>query len=276
MESIDLPDGRRLATWDRGHGTPLLFIHGVGTPGSLWEADLADLADSCRLIVYDRRGYGGSSPSPRDWSAHRQDAADLLDKLDPGPAVVVGYSGGSMVALDLALSRPDLGREIVLLDPAFNIRRCITPRFIQTFAGAKLLDRLGRHRAGAERWIRYVTSYPSGGSAFEKAPAERRAALLANAAAIFADLGSGPGDHVEEDRLAGIDRPVTIVGCALSPPFLHKSVKRLRGLMPQARSVTFETSGHAVAVDAREELLELLRGAVAGDAQASQSAPAAG
>ena len=44
MDVIDL-DGRQLATWDRGEGTPVLFIHGVGTPGSLWQADLADQND---------------------------------------------------------------------------------------------------------------------------------------------------------------------------------------------------------------------------------------
>ena len=110
MQAIDL-DGRRLTTWDRGEGTPVLLIHGVGTSGALWQADLADLAANCRLIVYDRRGYGASSESPGDWKAHRDDAAALLDKLDAKPAVVVGYSGGAMIALDLALQRPDLVRE---------------------------------------------------------------------------------------------------------------------------------------------------------------------
>jgi pimeloyl-ACP methyl ester carboxylesterase len=47
MQVIDL-DGRRLATWDQGERTPLLLIHGVGTSGALWQADLA--AD-CQLIV---------------------------------------------------------------------------------------------------------------------------------------------------------------------------------------------------------------------------------
>jgi Alpha/beta hydrolase family len=64
MQLVDL-DGRRVATWDRGEGTPLLFIHGVGTPGALWQTDLAELAADCRVIVYDRRGYGVSSDSPR-------------------------------------------------------------------------------------------------------------------------------------------------------------------------------------------------------------------
>jgi len=30
----------------------------------------------------DGRGYGGSSESPRDWQAHREDAIALIDALD--------------------------------------------------------------------------------------------------------------------------------------------------------------------------------------------------
>ena len=270
MEVVDL-DGRQLATWDRGHGTPLLFIHGVGTSGALWQSDLAELATDCRVIVYDRRGYGRSSESPRDWESHREDAAALLERLSAQPAVVVGYSGGAMIALDLALHRPELLRSLVLLDPAVNLKHSITPGLIRHMATARMLNRLGRPRRGAEHWLRYVSGYPSGGSAFQTAPVERRQALLDAAGGIFADADSGLG-NVPEGRLSRLEIPTTIVDCKLSPSFLRKSCGRLRELMPQARGVTFEKSGHYVGIDAREELLSLLRDVVA---RAKVSAPVA-
>lgn len=261
MEVIDL-DGRRLATWHRGEGTPLLFIHGVGTSGALWQADLADLAADCRLIVYDRRGYGASSESPRDWEAHREDAAALLDRFDAEPAVLVGYSGGAMIALDLTLRRPELVRALVLLDPAVNVKRCMTPGLIRHMLTARLLNRLGRPRRGAEHWMRYVSSYPSGGSGFDKLPVERRVTLLDNAGGVFSDADAGLGG-VPEGRLASIGVPTTIVDCELSPSFLRRSCERLRQLMPQARTVTLQHSGHYVGIDARAELLALLRDVLA-------------
>jgi pimeloyl-ACP methyl ester carboxylesterase len=261
MEVVDL-DGRQLATWDRGDGTPLLFIHGVGTSGALWQSDLIELVTDCRVIVYDRRGYGGSSESPRDWASHREDAAALLGKLSATPAVVVGYSGGAMIALDLALQRPELLRALVLLDPAVNLKHCLTPGLIRHMSTARLLNRLGRPRRGAEHWLRYVSGYPSGGSAFDSAPVERRQALLDAAGGIFADADSGLG-NVPEDRLGRVEIPTTIVACKLSPSFLRKSCGRLRKLMPQARGVTFEQSGHYVGMDARAELVGLLRDVVA-------------
>jgi pimeloyl-ACP methyl ester carboxylesterase len=267
MHLVDL-DGRRLAIWDRGEGTPMLFIHGVGTSGALWQADVAPLAADCRLIVYDRRGYGESSESPGDWEAHREDAAALLEKLGATPAVVVGYSGGAMIALDLALQRPELLRELVLLDPAVNLKRCITPGLVGHMLTARLLNRLGRPRRGAEHWMRYVSSYPSGGSGFDKSPVERREALLDNAGGIFADADSGLG-NVPEDRLGRIEIATTIVDCKLSPSFLRRSCRRLRELMPHARAVTLEKSGHHVGIDAREELVALLRDVVARHTEAS-------
>ena len=266
MEVVELGHGRRLAVWDEGSGTPLVFVHGVGTSGELWSEDLAGLASECRVVVYDRRGYGASSESPRDWGAHREDAVALLEALGAHPAVVVGYSGGAMIALDLALERPDLVSRVVLLDPAFNLKRCLTPGLIRAMVTARVRRRRGGDRSGAAAWMRYVSGHPGGGSAFDEAPPERREKLLQNAAAVFADFGSGTGDHVPEDRLAGIAAPVTLVECALSPPFLRRSCARLRRLLPQAEVVTLERSGHHVALDARDELLALLRAQVAAPA----------
>jgi pimeloyl-ACP methyl ester carboxylesterase len=257
VDTLEL-DGGRLAYWEEGSGQAVVFVHGVGTSGALWARDLAPLARDCRLVVYDRRGYGASSESPRDWRAHREDTIMLIEALGAAPVVLVGYSGGSIIALDLALERPDLVRSLVLLDPAFNLKRCLTPGFVGTLAGAQLLRRVRGERRGAEHWMRYVASYSTGGSAFDKAPAERRELLLENSAAVFDDFASGGGEHVDESRLAHIDLPVTIIEAGLSPAFLRRSCGRLKRLMPQARTVTLANSGHYVGLDAGDELLGIL------------------
>jgi pimeloyl-ACP methyl ester carboxylesterase len=159
----------QLEVWDRGTGPSLLFIHGVPTSGQTWAADLAELAADFRLIVYNRRGYGGSSSSPRNWGAHAEDTVALIEKLNAAPVILIGYSGGAIVAVDVALKRPDLIARLVLLDPAFNLNRCLTPGLVRTVAAVKLLRWLRGDRAAAERWLRYVSSYSTGGSAFEAA-----------------------------------------------------------------------------------------------------------
>ena len=249
-----------LAVWDAGTGSSLLFIHGVGTSGETWASDLAPLASDVRLIVYNRRGYGASSSSPRNWEAHAEDTVALIERLNAVPVTLVGYSGGSMIAVYVALKRPDLLAGLVLLDPAFNLHRCLTPGLVRTLAAIKLLRWLRRDRAAAERWMRYVSSYSTGGCAFDKATGERRDQLFANTAAVFADLASA-GASIDESLLGNIRVPVTIVDARLSPSFLRQSCRRLAQRFPEARRVTLEQSGHWVALDAREELITTLRDA---------------
>ena len=141
----------QLAHNSPGAGFPVVFIHGVGTPGELWAADLAELATDFRLIVYNRRGYGASS---RRWSAHAADTVALLEALNAAPAVLVGYSGGAIIAFDLAVQRPDLVAGIIVLDPAVNLTRCLTPSFLTTLATVKLLRWLRGDRPAAEHWLR--------------------------------------------------------------------------------------------------------------------------
>ncbi len=260
MEIVTIGESR-LAYWDAGEGVPIVFIHGVATFGELWAPDLVPLTSDFRVIVYDRRGYGSSSESPRDWAAHQEDAAALIETLNAAPAIIVGYSGGAIIALHLVLKRPELVAGLILLDPAFNIKRCMTPDLLTNLTMARLLRRLRGERRGAERWMRYISSYSTGGSAFEsKVSAERREQLLANAGGVFADAASSSAE-VDESRFSEIKVPVTIVDAKLSPPFLRCMSRRTQQLLPQARTVTLEHSGHWVGLDARDELVSALRDA---------------
>lgn len=257
---LTLEDGQ-LEYWDSGSGPSFVFIHGVATSGDLWNTDLKDLAAHCRLIVYNRRGYGSSSAAPGNWPAHARDTAGLIQRLNAGPAIVAGYSGGANVALHLALDRPDLVTHLALLDPAWNLQRCLTPGLLRTLVIMKLLRWTGAYHEAAEKWLRYVSSDPAGGSAFERIPEARRQRLLGNIAGIFADLASGGGD-VDERRLFDIVVPATIIDAALSPSFLRRSSHRLKQLLPAARRITLPQSGHWMSVDAPADLIQALRNVV--------------
>jgi pimeloyl-ACP methyl ester carboxylesterase len=269
VKTIDV-EGGHLACWDVGSGHPLVVIHGTGTPGELWRADLLELDRICRVITYDRRGYGESSPSTRDWAVHRDDAATLIDRLGAAPAVILGYSTGAIPAVDLALERPDLVSGLVLMEPALYIQRSAPPALRVALARTRLLRRVRGEREAAESWVRHISEYSTGGSAWEKAVPGRREAILANAGGVLADLASGDGRHIDERRLAGIEVPVTIVEGALGPPEFRRAAERLRGLMPRARVVTLSKSGHIVMLDARHETLDVLRRAVTEPARTSR------
>jgi pimeloyl-ACP methyl ester carboxylesterase len=112
-------DGVRLHYLDRGKGAPLVLLHGNGSSSDeLLASGLVDvLAANYRVIVFDRPGYGYSErPSGTTWTAERQ--ADLiaraLRRLGAEPALVFGHSWGALVAVALAIRRPEAVRGLIL------------------------------------------------------------------------------------------------------------------------------------------------------------------
>src|SRR5689334_6959438 len=93
-----------------GAGAPVVLVHGLGSSGRDWEAQIAALAPRYRVLTYDVRGHGSTSKprGPYTIPQFANDLAALMDALDHKPAHVVGISMGGMIAFQLAVDRPDL------------------------------------------------------------------------------------------------------------------------------------------------------------------------
>ena len=106
-----------VAVQEYGDGEPLLIVNGTSQSLGFW-ADTAQVwADRYRVITYDLRGMGGTGRGGGDISVSTlaADARGLMDTLQVGRAHVLGYSLGSAVAQELALSAPDRVGSLVLL-----------------------------------------------------------------------------------------------------------------------------------------------------------------
>lgn len=112
--------GARLHYVDRGLGTPVVLLHGLGTMAEDFEASglLAAASRHHRVIAFDRPGYGYSTrPRRRVWGPQAQ--AELLhgalQRLGVARPVVMGHSWGTLVAAAYALRYPDAVRSLVLV-----------------------------------------------------------------------------------------------------------------------------------------------------------------
>jgi pimeloyl-ACP methyl ester carboxylesterase len=93
----------------------VVLIHGSMTWGTACFESQRSLADSYRLLVVDRRGYGSSPDIDR--SNYDIDAADVVELLGEG-AHVVGHSYGGVVAMLAAGRRSRAVRSLSLIEPA--------------------------------------------------------------------------------------------------------------------------------------------------------------
>jgi 3-oxoadipate enol-lactonase len=99
-----------------GEGPDVLLIGGGGDTVESWQFQLDGLADRYRLTAFDNRGAGRTLMPEGTVSAEAMadDAAGVLRALDISSAHVAGFSGGSIIAQELALRHSDLVRSLVL------------------------------------------------------------------------------------------------------------------------------------------------------------------
>lgn len=116
---IPISDGV-LEYTDTGMGAPLVLLHGGTGDIGEWGASVGYFARQYRVLVYNRRGYGNSTPRldfPPTY--HDADVADLLKFLDAlglnEPVRLCGFSDGATIALMFAARFPSRVAALVLV-----------------------------------------------------------------------------------------------------------------------------------------------------------------
>jgi pimeloyl-ACP methyl ester carboxylesterase len=93
---------------------PLVFLPGAGGRGSFWQPVSERLADLGRSLVF---GYPGFGDSPVDSTIESLDGLFrwLVKQLPAEASHVIAQSMGGVLAVRLALERPELVSRLVLL-----------------------------------------------------------------------------------------------------------------------------------------------------------------
>jgi pimeloyl-ACP methyl ester carboxylesterase len=103
-----------------GNGAPIVLVHGLGGAAVNWVDVAPGLARRHRVLVPDLPGHGGSNPLPAvpNLAVFADRIGAVADREGLVPAAVVGHSLGAVVALRLALRRPDAVSSLVLAGAA--------------------------------------------------------------------------------------------------------------------------------------------------------------
>lgn len=115
----------QIAYGEKGVGTPLFLVHGLGSWSYNWRHCVEPLSQYFRVICFDAKGYGFSEkPMYRDRSDHQIiEMQRIISALCDEPPVIVAESLGALVSLALVQAYPELVRALVVVNvPIFPER----------------------------------------------------------------------------------------------------------------------------------------------------------
>jgi pimeloyl-ACP methyl ester carboxylesterase len=95
-----------------GQGDPVVMVHGGLANANYWGLQVRALEPHYRVIVLDSRGHGRSSSGPLGYDSMSSDVLGLMDHLHIRKAVLVGWSDGAIIGLDIAIHHPDRLRKL--------------------------------------------------------------------------------------------------------------------------------------------------------------------
>lgn len=244
---IPVSDGEIWAEDTGGDRTPLILVNADWSTAGIWSPLLGLLADRYRLIRYDDRGFG-HSPAPAVPYTRLADLRALVDRIDAGPAVIVGHSGGGGTALGLALSHPEYVAALVLISPGVpDYPWPAGDPYIGEFV--KLItagDQEGLVRLGLATWA------PAGDDA--AVTAEVRAAVAA-----FLTVGElQQPDPPAYDRLSEIRASAVMVRGDQEYPMVANCADTIASRIPGCRRIVIPGADHMLPLRAPDRLAEII------------------
>ncbi|OKH16503.1 alpha/beta hydrolase [Fischerella thermalis CCMEE 5273] len=108
-------------------GPAVIFVHGFGASWWHWRKNMPTLAQNCRVYAIDLIGFGASAkPKPGEnitytFETWGQQVADFCREVVGEPAFLVGNSIGCIVAMQTAVSNPEIALGVALLNCSLRL-----------------------------------------------------------------------------------------------------------------------------------------------------------
>jgi pimeloyl-ACP methyl ester carboxylesterase len=242
---------------EKGHGTPLVLMHGFPLDSRVWESQADDLSDRYRVITPDLRGFGHSvSSSAFTMDSLAEDVHQLLARIGALPCILGGLSMGGYVALAFARRFPNDLLALALVDtraeadaPAGREARNTMIESVKTGGSKVIADQMFpkmmgeqtvKHRQDIAHRLRHIMESQS-------------PTTIAHALAALRDRE----DHM--GNLASIAVPTLIlVGKedAITPPSMSEAMSKL---LPHPQLVVLPNSGHMSPMEQPDEVTRAIR-----------------
>lgn len=244
-------DGGRLYYESAGSGAPVILIHGGNLDRRMWDDQFALFQKQFRVIRYDARGYGRSSPADDPFAAH-DDLAALLRGLGLTRASIVGLSLGGRIAMDFALVHPEMVDRLVLAAPGISGGTWAQDGDTLWIPEAIAAGRRGDSVGVALAWLKsaYINS-----ALKPPAQAERLRQISVDNARYW--MGIVRHQDVEREakppaagHLRELKAPILLLVGGADTPFILDVARAITSEAPNVRRVDLPGIGHMINLEA--------------------------
>ena len=220
-------------------GRVVLVANSLMANGSMWDGNVAALADRYRVLRYDKRGHGASgvSEGPYTISQLADDAVGLLDALKIEKAHFMGLSIGGMIGQQLGARYPERVLSLSLCNTASEM----PPRSLweERFEIARTQGIAGLVDGTIKRW--FTAAF------IERAPQEiekvRQMILGTNLDGYIA-CGSAVRDMAQSTMLLKIKAPTLVLSGRDDPACTVDQGTVLHRLIDNSKMVIIEQAAH--------------------------------
>jgi pimeloyl-ACP methyl ester carboxylesterase len=231
-------------------GVPLVLLQHFRGNLDSWDPALVDaLASSRRVVTFDNAGVGGSSGTTPDTIGQMgRDAIGFLAAMGLDQADLLGFSIGSFVAQEIALTRPGLVRRLILASSA--------PQGAAGMHGwaADVIGAVGTRVPSPEGYLGIfftgsAASRQAGQEALQRMQSrtqdrDKATTWETSLAQYDAVCDWGIPNHALLQRLSALSMPVLVANGDTDPMILPHYSYLLAGLIPQARVKIYPDSAH--------------------------------
>lgn len=258
---LDLGDGQ-LYYETAGVGMPLVFTHAAFLDSKMFDAVWQPLAKQFRVIRYDMRGFGKSSPATGPL-CRRDDLVQLLNHLDVTDAHLVGCSNGGQISLDLALEQPQRVASLTLVGSTpsgFELQGDPPRHLFEMFDAMQKGDIDLYNELQIRIWLDGEHRQPEQvDSALRKKALEMNRIPVSQNTFFIADTQPlNPLDPPAVTRLESVKCPTFIIAGALDHAEVLRAADEMAARIPNARKALIESTGHVPSYEQPDTFIKLL------------------
>lgn len=232
-----------------------VLIHGLSETREVWQRQISFLESSMRVISYDIRGFGSSPTGAADGTVRQMadDLAQLLSAFETGPAWLIGFSMGGVIAQRFALDFPELTRGLVLIASSCAVGRggqeFFNHRIEQVTTGG--LESLAKTNDKDARGCFYTKDEDLINEYMKtRVGAVRDPAGYLNACKAMLGISENP----LTSELSAIRCPTLVLAGEYDPYCPPKASKMISDAIPGAELTVIEDVGHCMQFEASDRL----------------------